>query len=186
MIDKAAASKIAAPYAEGLLSFAKSAKSVNEVNRDINLICLFLSTSKDLERFLANPIITKVNKKKVLVDLLREQVSTPTLHFLMLLIDKQRIRYLKSILTAYSALASKDSSSETAEVTSATHLSSDQQEKLKSKLKKLRGILNIELVLKVDPNLLGGFVVQIGSFVLDFSLSGAVKKMQNHFQSVTF
>jgi F-type H+-transporting ATPase subunit delta len=74
---------------------------------------------------------------------------------------------------------------EVAEVTSVTHLSSAQQEKLKSNLKQLRGISNIELVLKVDPTLLGGFVVQIGSSVLDYSLAGALKKMQNHFKSVT-
>mmetsp|Transcript_2599 Transcript_2599/g.8589 ORF Transcript_2599/g.8589 Transcript_2599/m.8589 type:complete len:105 (-) Transcript_2599:232-546(-) len=103
----------------------------------------------------------------------------------MLLVDKDRIEFLGEVANAYSALASKEASIEIAEVTSVTHLSSEQQEKLKSNLKQLRGASNIELVLKVDPTILGGFVVQIGSSVLDFSLSGALKKMENHFQSVT-
>jgi F-type H+-transporting ATPase subunit delta len=185
VIDKTLASKIASPYAEALLDFAKRGKSFDEMNQDINVISQFVSSSKDLERFLANPVVTNESKKTVLKDLLGEQVSAPTLKFLMLLVEKDRIEYLGPITDAYTALAAKESSSEVAEVTSVTHLSSAQQEKLKSNLKKLRGTSNIELVLKVDPTLLGGFVVQIGSSVLDFSLAGALNKMQNHFQSVT-
>lgn len=184
MIDKTMASRIASPYAEALIDLAKKTKSLDEVSQDINVIYQFVSNSKDLERFLANPVITKESKKIVLRDILVEQVSPATLKFLMLLVDKKRIEYLRYVATNYMALAAKQSSSEIAEVTSMTHLSSDQQEKLKTKLKQLRGISNIELVLKVDPKLLGGFVVQIGSSVLDFSLLGALKKMQNHFQSV--
>lgn len=185
MIDKTLASKISYPYAEAFLDFAKKTNSLDELSQDINVIYQFVSNSKDLERFLANPVITKESKKTVLKDILGEQVSSNTLKFLMLLVDKARIEYLKYVAINYTALAAKASGSEIAQVTSVTHLSSDQQEKLKSKLKQLRGISNIELVLKVDPKLLGGFVVQIGSSVLDFSLSGALKKMQNHFQSVT-
>lgn len=185
MIDKTLASKVSSPYAEALIDFAKKSNSLGELNQDINVIYQFVSNSKDLERFLANPVITKESKKTVLKDILGEQVSAPTLNFLMLLVDKDRIKYLRYVATSYTALAAKESSSEIAEVTSVTHLSSDQQEKLKAKLKQLRGTENIELVLKVDPTLLGGFVVQIGSSVLDFSLAGALKKMQNHFQSVT-
>jgi F-type H+-transporting ATPase subunit delta len=185
VIDKTVASKVAAPYAEALLDFAKRGKSFEEMNQDINIISQFVSSSKDLERFLANPVVTNESKKTVLKDLLGEQVSASTLKFLMLLVDKDRIVYLGPITEAYTSLASKESSSEVAEVTSVTHLSSSQQETLKTKLKQLRGTSNIELVLKVDPTLLGGFVVQIGSSVLDYSLAGALKKMQNHFQSVT-
>jgi F-type H+-transporting ATPase subunit delta len=185
VIDKTLASKISSPYAEALLDFAKKANSFDELNQDINVIYQFVSNSKDLERFLANPVVTKESKKTVLKDILGEQVSATTLKFLMLLVDKDRIEYLRYVATSYTALAAKESSSEIAEVTSVTHLSVDQQEKLKAKLKQLRGTSNIELVLKVDPRLLGGFVVQIGSSVMDFSLAGALKKMQNHFQSVT-
>jgi F-type H+-transporting ATPase subunit delta len=185
VIDKSIASKVAAPYAEALLDLAKRSKSLDETNQDINIISQFVSNSKDLERFLGNPVVTKESKKTVLKDLLGEQVSASTLKFLMLLVDKDRIDYLGSVADSYTVLAAKESSSEVAEVTSVTQLTTEQQAKLKSKLKQLRGTSNIELVLKVDPTLLGGFVVQIGSSVLDFSLAGALKKMQNHFQSVT-
>lgn len=186
MIDKALATKVASPYAEALLDLAKKTNSFDLLNQDINIIYQFVSNSKDLERFLANPVIGKPSKKIVVRDLFGEQVSATTLKFLMLLIDKSRIQYLRYIATSYVALASKMSSSEIAEVTSVTHLSSDQQERLKAKLLELRGVSKIELVLKVDPSLLGGFIVQIGSSVLDFSLSGSLKKMEKHFQSVNF
>lgn len=183
MIDKTIASRVASPYAEALLDFAKNSKTFDESNNDVNIICQFVSNSKDLERFLANPVITKTSKKTVLVDIFGDYVSPTTIQFLRLLVEKNRIQYLKYVAMAYIALAAKESSSEIAEVTSVTHLSSDQQEKLKAKLRQLRGISNIELVLKVNPKLLGGFVVQIGSSVLDFSLLGALQKMENHFQS---
>jgi len=185
VIDKTVASRVALPYAEALLDFAKKVNGTDESTNDVNVIHQFVSNSKDLERFLANPVITKTSKKNVLVDLFGDYISVSTIKFLMLLVDKNRIQYLKYVVMAYIALAAKESSSEIAEVTSVTHLSSDQQEKLKVRLKALRGISNIELVLKVNPRLLGGFVVQIGSSVLDFSLLGALQKMENHFQSAT-
>jgi F0F1-type ATP synthase delta subunit len=66
-MDKTLASKVASPYAEALLDFAKRGKSFDEMNQDINVISQFISSSKDLERFLANPVVTNESKKTVLV-----------------------------------------------------------------------------------------------------------------------
>ena len=79
--------KIAEPYAEALLELTVSGSS-NELTTDMNVVSQFLASSSDLKNFLDNPLITRVAKKKVIKDVLGEQISSQTLTFLMLLVDR--------------------------------------------------------------------------------------------------
>jgi F-type H+-transporting ATPase subunit delta len=64
-----------------------------------------------------------------------------------------------------------------AQVTSATALSDEQQEQLNTKVRAIAGTKDVEFDLKVDPALIGGFVVSMGSRVIDASLSGQVRRL---------
>lgn len=65
-------------------------------------------------------------------------------------------------------------------VTSSIALSSSQQEALISKLKKMTGIDQIKLDLNVNPNLIGGFVIQVGSKIIDTSLQGQLRELSSY------
>ena len=94
-------SKVAEPYAEALLGLAKANGSLKETTNDINIVSQFLANSSDLKKFLANPVIAKAAKKKIVKDVLGEQISTSTLKFLLLLIDRNRIALVDGVAQRY-------------------------------------------------------------------------------------
>ena len=172
-------SKVAEPYAEALLGLAKANGSLKETTNDINIVSQFLANSSDLKKFLANPVIAKAAKKKIVKDVLGEQISTSTLKFLLLLIDRNRIALVDGVAQRYLELSYKQESIEIAKVISSIQLSPQQQQNLAEKLKAITGAKQIKLALKVDANLIGGFTVEIGSKLIDTSIRGQLKQISN-------
>ena len=169
--------KIAVPYAEALLELANANSSLKETTNDINIVSQFLANSSDLKKFLGNPLITRDAKKGVLKDVLGEQIGEKTLTFLMLLVDRGRIAYLDGIAYKFLELSYKEESIEIAKVTSSVQLSAQQQKTIAEKLKKITGAKQIKLALKVDPQLIGGFTIEIGSKLIDTSIRGQLKQI---------
>ena len=171
--------KVAEPYAEALIDLAKSNDSLKETTNDMNIVSQFLANSSDLKKFLGNPTITKDAKKNVVKDILGEQISGSTLKFLLLLVDRGRIEVLEQIAQKFLELSYKQESIEIAKVTSSIQLSAEQQQKIAEKLKAITGAKQIKLALKVDPELIGGFTIEVGSKMIDTSIRGQLNKMSS-------
>jgi F-type H+-transporting ATPase subunit delta len=171
--------KIAEPYAEALLELANSSSSLKETTNDMNIVSQFLMNSSDLKKFLGNPLVTREAKKNVIKDVLGEQVTSKSLTFLLLLVDRGRIAFLEGITQKFLELSYKKESIEIAKVTSSIQLSTQQQQNLADKLKKVTGAKQIKLALKVDPSLIGGFTVEIGSKLIDTSIRGQLKQISS-------
>ena len=169
--------KIAEPYAEALLELSNSSDSLSETTNDINIVSQFLANSSDLKKFLGNPLITRTAKKNVIKDVLGEQIDSKTLTFLMLLVDRGRIAILDTIAEKFLELSYKKESIEIAKVTSSIKLSTEQQKNIALKLKSITGAKQIKLALRVDPKLIGGFTVEIGSKLIDTSIRGQLKQI---------
>ena len=172
-------SKVAEPYAEALLDLAKSNDSLKETTNDMNIVTQFLANSSDLKKFLGNPLITKDAKKNVVKDIFGEQIDGSTLKFLLLLVDRGRIEVLDSIAQKFLELSYKQESIEIAKITSSIQLSADQQQSIAEKLKAITGAKQIKLALKVDPQLIGGFTIEIGSKMIDTSIRGQLKQISS-------
>jgi len=169
--------KIAEPYAEALLELSNANDSLSETTNDINIVSQFLANSSDLKKFLGNPLITRTAKKNVIKDVLGEQIDPKTLTFLMLLVDRGRIAILDTIAEKFLELSYKKESIEIAKVTSSIKLSTEQQKNIALKLKSITGAKQIKLALRVDPKLIGGFTVEIGSKLIDTSIRGQLKQI---------
>jgi|TARA_B110000971_G_scaffold218678_1_gene258006 F-type H+-transporting ATPase subunit delta len=172
-------SKVAEPYAEALLDLAKSNDSLKETTNDMNIVSQFLANSSDLKKFLGNPLITRDAKKNVVKDILGEQVSASTLKFLLLLVDRNRVQVLESIAQKFLELSYKQESIEIAKITSSIQLSAEQQKEIAEKLKLITGAKQIKLALKIDPQLIGGFTIEIGSKLIDTSIRGQLRQISN-------
>ena len=170
-------SKVAEPYAEALLDLAKSNDSLKETTNDMNIVSQFLANSSDLKKFLGNPLITKDAKKNVIKFILGEHISGSTLKFLLVLVDKGRIEVLEVIAQKFLELSYKQDSIEIAKITSSIQLSAEQQKTIAEKLKAITGAKQIKLALKVDPQLIGGFTIEIGSKMIDTSIRGQLKQI---------
>ena len=171
--------KIVEPYAEALLELANSNDSLKETTNDMNIVSQFLVNSSDLKKFLGNPLITREAKKNVIKDILGEQINPKTLTFLMLLVDRGRISLLDTLAQRFLELSYKTEKIEIAKITSSIQLSADQQKNIAEKLKIITGAKQIKLALKVDPALIGGFTVEIGSKLIDTSIRGQLKQISN-------
>nr|YP_010502480.1 ATP synthase subunit delta [Grateloupia turuturu]UXC96893.1 ATP synthase subunit delta [Grateloupia turuturu] len=177
-------SKVALPYAEALLESVQEANLVEQTNQDLSLISTILLESIDLKVFLNNPLIASIAKKSVLNELLGNQVNDYVLKFLLVLIDRRRISLLNVIIEKYLELAYNLESTIIAEISTAIMLTELQQQALIEKLKNITQSKNVKLVVQVNPSLIAGFIVQIGSKVIDTSLSGKLKQMAFYLNSM--
>jgi F-type H+-transporting ATPase subunit delta len=171
--------KIAQPYAEAFLELSSKGSIEGTIN-DLNFITSSLSGSIELKTLLSNPLVNSQTKKNVVKSLFSEKIDNKTLKFLLVLCDRGRISYLSSILDKSLELAYKAASIETVKVVSSVSFTSSQQESLISKLKKMTGAEQIKLDITTNPNLIGGFVIQVGSKIIDTSIQGQLRQLSSY------
>ena len=174
--------KIAQPYAEAFLELS-SKGSLEGVINDLNCVSSSVSGSTELKTLLANPLINSQTKKNVVKSVFTDKIDSNTLKFLLVLCDRGRISYLESIVDKALELAYKAASIETVKVISSVPFTSTQQEALISKLKKMTGADQIRLDITTNSNLIGGFIVQVGSKIIDTSIQGQLKQLSSYLGS---
>nr|YP_009392673.1 ATP synthase CF1 subunit delta [Bostrychia tenella]ARW61235.1 ATP synthase CF1 subunit delta [Bostrychia tenella] len=177
MSNQSIMNKIAVPYAEALLEIAQNEDSLKETSKNLSSISTILSESRDFQMLLSNPLIGIPVKKDILQKLFTNQVSDFILNFLLFLVDKRRISLLNTIIEKYLKLTYQLESITIAELSSAVEFTETQQNKLIDKIKIITKSNNVKLITSTDSNLIGGFVVKIGSKVIDASLAGKLRKM---------
>nr|BDA98996.1 ATP synthase CF1 delta subunit [Rhodomonas sp. NIES-2332] len=171
--------KVAKPYADAFLEIANKGSVIN----DLNCIATALSESKDLQKAIANPLVSSTAKKDIIKSIFAGNVDANTVKFMMVLCDRGRIEYLDAIAETALVLAYKQASIEIAYVTSSVKLSSAQTEALVDKLKAMTKADQIKLELNVDEALIGGFKVQIGSRIIDTSVQSQLKQLSSYLGS---
>nr|ARW69313.1 ATP synthase CF1 subunit delta [Polysiphonia sp.] len=169
--------KVAIPYAEALLGYVQSFNLLDKATQDLSSISTVLSKSEDLELLLLNPLVRTSIKKNVLKELFQTQVSDFVMNFLFVLVDRRRISILDSIIKKYLELACILESTVVAEVYSAIDISELQQEDLINKVKLMTKSNKVKLTIIKDSDLIGGFIIKIGSKVVDVSLAGKLKQI---------
>lgn len=171
--------KIAQPYAEAFLELSNKG-SLESVINDLNSLSSTLTGSEELKKLLSNPLVSSQSKKSIIKSIFNEKVDPKTLRFLMVLCDRGRISYLSSIVDKALELAYKAASIETAKVVTSIPFTASQQEALVSKLKKMTGADQIKLDLTTNSNLIGGFIIQVGSKIIDTSIQGQLRQLSSY------
>jgi F-type H+-transporting ATPase subunit delta len=176
MTSKVANTEVAQPYAQALLSIAKSKSLEEEFGTDARTLLNLLAENQQLRNFIDNPFIAAENKKALIKQILSE--ASPYLrNFLLLLVDKRRIFFLPEILQQYLALLRQLNQTVLAEVTSAVALTEDQQQAVTEKVLALTKARQVELATKVDSDLIGGVIIKVGSQVIDSSIRGQLRRL---------
>lgn len=170
MADEAHLSGIAGRYALAVFELALETKSVDPVARDFHALKQMLAESADLARLVRAPVFDRDEQAKGMQAILTAMGASPlTARFVLLLCSKRRLFILPDAIRDYDLLVAQQKGEVEADVTSARPLTDAQTEELKRVLK---GKLGREprLNARVDPALLGGLVVKIGSRMIDSSL----------------
>ncbi|MBE9179252.1 F0F1 ATP synthase subunit delta [Oculatella sp. LEGE 06141] len=165
------------PYAKALMSLAKTQELTERFGEDSASLIRLLDESEELRQFLASPLTRPDAKKAVLRQIVGEQIHPYMLNFLLLLVDRGRILFLEGICKQYQALLRELNQTVLAEVTSAVELNEEQQESVRQKVVNLVGATQVELDTKIDPDLIGGVIIKVGSQVIDASLRGQLRRI---------
>ena len=168
---------ITSPYAEAFLQVAESRKEVDQVIDQAKAVLGLWQVSPELRAALASPVLEVEAKKAALEKLFSDQLTPSFLNLLKLLADRQRIGILDAVLERTLELHREQRNIALATVTSATALTEEQQAELSKKVQAVAGTDKLEINLKVDADLIGGFVVKVGSKVIDASLAGQVRRL---------
>nr|ARW64142.1 ATP synthase CF1 subunit delta [Chondria sp. (in: red algae)] len=177
MSDQNLNNKIAIPYAEAILNIAQKKDLVNETTANLSSISVVLSESQDLQGLLLNPLASNLLKKETISNLFKDQVNDFILNFLLVLVDRRRITFLSVIIDKYLELTYQLKSITIAEVSSAIDLSDIQKESLVEQIKFITKASQVKLLVKTNPELIGGFIIRIGSKIIDVSLLGKLNRI---------
>lgn len=161
---------IAGRYATAIFDLAQEEKAVEIVEKDFSALKTMISDSDDLARFVKAPIFSRDEQKKGINAILhRMEAADLTRRFVLLLTSKRRLFMLADIIRTFDLLVARQRGEIAAQVTSARALSDAETAEIKSILKSGLG-RDPQLEAKVDPSLLGGLVVKVGSRMIDSSL----------------
>ena len=167
---------MAGRYAAALFDLAKDAKQIPEVETDLAKFQALLDMSDDLKRMVRSPVISADDQAKALGAVLAKAgIGGLAGNFLKLVASNRRLFAAADMIKGFKNLAAKGRGETSAEVTSAVALSAAQITALKDTLKASGG-KDVTLNTRIDPSLLGGIIVKVGSRMIDSSLK---TKLQN-------
>lgn len=172
-----AQSKVAARYAKSLYGLAKEMGVVEAVLADMVLFSKTLSGSKDLSVVIHSPIIAGPKKKAILDQLFKPHFQKVTGMFFDLIVAKGREKELGSIATAFIHEDKVQKGITEGKLISATPLSEELRNALKLKAEQIAGG-KVSLEEKVNANLIGGFLLQVGDTQLDASVQSKLTKIR--------
>ena len=161
---------LAGRYASALFSLALDKKSIDSVGSGMAALGKALTESADFKTLTSNPLVSRSDASKGVAAVAKAmQLDTLTSNFLGVLAQNRRLAELGSVIAAYEGLASAHRGEATADVTSAHKLETAQVTALKKQLKAKVG-RDVAVNLTVDPSILGGLIVKIGSQMIDSSI----------------
>ncbi|WP_377297488.1 F0F1 ATP synthase subunit delta [Rhizobium sp. SGZ-381] len=157
-------------YASSLFELALETGSVEQVRSDLDRFQAMIDESDDLKRLIASPVFSAEGQSRAVSALAAKAgIQGLVANFLKVVAGNRRLFALPGIIRSFRATHARHRGEVTAEVVSAHALSQAQEQELKSALKGVSG-KDVNLDVSVDPSILGGLIVKIGSRQIDTSL----------------
>ena len=178
--------RVAARYAKSLLDLGKEMGTLVTVKQDMALLGKTMSENRDLRLLLRNPIVKHDKKLAILTAIFQGKVSDVTMQFFTILTQKNRESALESMGTEFQAQYNVMQGIQTAQVTSATPLTPALRDELEQLVIKQTGLTEVKLTEKVDPSLIGGFVLRVGDQQIDDSVRTSLRKLRTSLQENTY
>jgi len=163
-------SGVSGRYATALFELARDEKSIDAVRADLDQFDAMLNDSADLKRLVRSPVFAADAQSKALSAVLdKAGITGISANFLKVLTANRRLFAVSDVIRAFRALVARFKGEASADVTVAEPLSDKNLDALKTALKAVSG-KDVTLHVKVDPSIIGGLVVKLGSRMVDSSL----------------
>ena len=163
-------SGVSGRYATALFELARDQKSVDSIKVDLDRFEAMLVDSADLRRLVRSPVFAAEAQLRALSAVLDQTgISGISANFLKVLTANRRLFAVGDVIRAFRALVAKFKGEATADVTVAETLNDKNLDALKTALRTVTG-KDVALNVKIDPSIIGGLVVKLGSRMVDSSL----------------
>lgn len=178
MADESKSTDVGARYAQALFELAKAGHAVPRIEADLKAFKAMRAESADLRRVLASPAYGAEDKTKAVVALaIAANFEPTTKNFLGLMAQNRRASAIPAAIAAFEALSAAERGVVAAEVTTAVRLTAAQESGLKAALRQALG-KDPEIQTLVDPAILGGLKVKVGSRLYDASLRSKLDSLR--------
>ena len=178
-------SGMAGRYATALYELAQEAKSIDAVKGDLDRFSALLSDSADLVRLVRSPVYTAEEQTKAIDAVLaKAKIGGLAGKFISTVASNRRLFAISQMISGFNALVSKARGETRAEVTVAEKLDDKHLETIKEAIAASTKQKNVELDVKIDPSILGGLKVKIGSRMIDASLKTKLNSIRNAMKEV--
>jgi F-type H+-transporting ATPase subunit delta len=171
---------VAIRYAKALIDLSTEQNALEAVKADMGLLVQTIKHNPELNAVLANPIIHHDKKIKIVDAIFSGKVSKVTILFLNLMVNKGRAEIIFPAALEFVNQYYIIKNITTATVVSASELSEANKKTIIAEIEaETKG--TVQLITKVDPNLIGGFILTVGDRQIDTSISGSLSKLKKEF-----
>ena len=178
-VSTSATSGVAGRYASALFDLADNAKSLDSVAQDLSTFRKFVGESHDLARLIASPVVGRPLQGKALLAVLDAAgIKGLVRSFIGTVTANGRARDLPAMASAFLAELARRRGETTATVTTAVPLSPAQLQQLSDSLRSVLGSNKVSIDARVEPDILGGLVVKVGSRLFDSSVRSKLQRLQ--------
>ena len=167
-------------FAEAFLNVIAVEGHANEVQDELFRFARILDGNQDLADTLNDPHLPAARRTQICQDLLEGKASDVTVALVSLVVTLGRVRELPAIVDRLLELTASSGDRHIAEVRSAVELTDDQKTRLAASLKASTG-KEVDIIVVVDPSVLGGIVTQIGDTVIDGSVRHRLAQLRESF-----
>ena len=175
---------VAGRYATALFDLATSQNAVSAVEQDLKDFQRLIDESTDLQRLVRSPVFSADEQSKAISAIVEKAGLSPlSSNFLRVVARNRRLFALPDVIKAYLQLAARARGEVDAEVTTAVPLTQTQLDQLGDTLKGALG-KDVKIHSRVDPALLGGLVVKVGSRMIDNSLATKLNSLKTRMKEV--
>ena len=175
---------VAGRYASALFELAEEANQVRQVETDLKALQGLLDESADLKRMVRSPVFSSDEQRRAIAAVAEKAGLAPlVVNFLKVLARNRRLFALTEMIRTFLALAARQRGEVNAEVASAHPLNDEQLAALKDTLRASAG-KDVQIITRVDPTLLGGLIVKMGSRMIDSSLRTKLTSLKTAMKEV--
>jgi F-type H+-transporting ATPase subunit delta len=177
-------SGMAGRYATALFELALEQRAIDAVSADLDTFDRLVAESGDLKRLVRSPVFTAEEQIKALGAIIdRAKISTLAANFLKVVVSNRRLFAVGDMIRAYRAIVAKHKGEMTAEVTVAEQVGDAHLAALKEALASVTG-KQVKVDVRVDPTIIGGLVVKLGSRMVDSSLRTKLNAIKHAMKEV--
>ncbi|MFC0410780.1 F0F1 ATP synthase subunit delta [Roseomonas elaeocarpi] len=175
--DAPRATGLAQRYAQALLDLANERRTVDKVAADMETLLALWRDDDTFRAFVSDPRLDAASQMKGIFAVLdRAGVSGDVRNLVGVLVNNRRLAVLPTVATGFATLLAESRGQQTAEVTTAHPLSDTQRTQIAARLTEA-GFGNVRLIETLDPSILGGMILRIGSRLYDTSIKSRLQRL---------